>query len=63
MSHSLSLPNGQATPNSVFVCFVRFSQQIANICISSTDRMIFLFEAVFFCKIGNEVVGVSDYIG
>ena len=63
MSHVLSLLKGQETPKSVFLCFVRCLQHSATICMNSNDRIVFVIEAVFFCKIRNELVGVSGSNG
>jgi len=63
MSHVLSLLKGQETPKSIFLYFVRCSQHSAIICTNSNDRMVFVIEAVFFCKIRNELVGISGSNG
>jgi len=63
MSHAQSLLKGQETPKSVFLCFVRRSQHSAIICMNSNDRMVFVIEAAFLCKIRNELVGISGSNG
>jgi hypothetical protein len=63
MSRVLSLMKGQETPKSVFLCFVRCSQHSAVTYMNSNDRIVFVIESVFFCKIINEVVGISGSNG